>query len=139
MKAFLDTSVLVPLFLAGHEHHSASLKLFPRLERRQSFCATHSLAELFATMIRLPGTHRVSGEHAMLFLAEIRKRLNFVSLDAQQCYLTIERADGDDSAGGTICDALVAGCAFQCQGGHVVYLEGEALPAIRFSGSNQGS
>jgi hypothetical protein len=28
MKAFLDTSVLVPVFYGDHEHHAASMKIF---------------------------------------------------------------------------------------------------------------
>jgi predicted nucleic acid-binding protein len=33
MKAFLDTSVLVPVFYGDHVHHAASLELFTRFPK----------------------------------------------------------------------------------------------------------
>jgi predicted nucleic acid-binding protein len=111
VKAFLDTSVLVPVFLADHEHHAASLDVFLRFTKRQSCCAVHSLAELYATVTRLPGRHRVSAEQAMLFLGEVRNRLTLVALDQEEYYATIEHAAATGVVGGTIYDALVGSCA----------------------------
>jgi predicted nucleic acid-binding protein len=34
MKAFLDTSVLVPVFYGDHVHHAASLDLFTKFPQR---------------------------------------------------------------------------------------------------------
>ena len=45
MKAFLDTSVLVPVFLGDHVHHEASMKLFVSLNKAKGCCGAHSLAE----------------------------------------------------------------------------------------------
>ena len=111
MKAFLDTSVLVPVFLADHEHHSASLDIFLRFNKSQSCCSVHSLAELYATVTRLPGKHRVNGEQALLFLGEVRNRLTLVALDQGEYYAAIEHAAAAGVLGGTIYDVLVASCA----------------------------
>lgn len=108
MKAFFDTSVLVPTFLGDHEHHEASLDAFLRFEKRQACCAAHSLAEVYATLTRLPGKYRVSCEQAMLFLAEIRQGLTIVALDAEEYYATIERASALGVTGGMVYDALLA-------------------------------
>jgi predicted nucleic acid-binding protein len=75
VKAFLDTSVLAPVFYGDHEHHRASLNLFAQLSPSTACCGAHSLAEVFATMTRMPGKHRVSGEQVMLFIGDIRERL----------------------------------------------------------------
>ncbi|HVW10844.1 MAG TPA: PIN domain-containing protein, partial [Bryobacteraceae bacterium] len=64
MRAFLDTSVLVPVFYGEHIHHEASLALFADLDRNSGCCGAHSLAEVYSTMTRMPGQHRISGEQA---------------------------------------------------------------------------
>ena len=115
MKALFDTSVLVPTFLGDHEHHQASLDVFLRFEKRQACCAAHSLAEVYATLTRMPGKYRVSCEQAMLFLAEIRQRLTLVALDGDEYYATIERASALGVMGGTVYDALLARCALKAR------------------------
>jgi predicted nucleic acid-binding protein len=67
LRALFDTSVLVPVFLEDHEHHERSRRAFLDAERRSDCCAAHSLAEVYATMTRLPGRHRLSGEQVLLF------------------------------------------------------------------------
>ena len=115
MKALFDTSVLVPTFLGDHEHHEASLDVFLRFEKRQACCAAHSLAEVYATLTRMPGKYRVSCEQAMLFLAEIRQRLTLVALDEEEYYATIEQASALGVMGGTVYDALLARCALKAR------------------------
>jgi predicted nucleic acid-binding protein len=113
MKALFDTSVIVPTFLGDHEHHKASLNAFVRFEKREACCAAHSLAEVYATLTRLPGAFRVGCEQAMLFLGEIRQRLTLIPLDGVEYYEAIERASTLGIMGGTVYDALVAQCALK--------------------------
>jgi len=115
VKALFDTSVLVPTFLGDHEHHEASLDAFLRFGKRQACCAAHSLAEVYATLTRMPGKYRVSCEQAMLFLAEIRQRLTLVALDEEEYYATIEQASALGVMGGTVYDALLARCALKAR------------------------
>ena len=115
MKALFETSVLVPTFLGDHEHHEASLDVFLRFKKRQVCCAAHSLAEVYATLTRLPGKYRVSCEQTMLFLAEIRQRLTLVALDGDEYYATIEQASALGVMGGTVYDALLARCALKAR------------------------
>jgi predicted nucleic acid-binding protein len=84
MKAFLDTSVLVPVFYGDHVHHQASLALFVQCDQSSGCCGAHSLAEVFSTLTRMPGRHRISGAQAMLFVGNICERLSLVSLDGQE-------------------------------------------------------
>ncbi len=37
----------------------------------------HSLAEVYSTLTRMPGKHRISGEQAMLFIGSIRERAHW--------------------------------------------------------------
>jgi len=115
VKALFDTSVLVPTFLGDHEHHEASLDAFLRFGKRQACCPAHSLAEVYATLTRMPGKYRVSCEQAMLFLAEIRQRLTLVALDEEEYYATIEQASALGVMGGTVYDALLARCALKAR------------------------
>ncbi len=115
MKALLDTSVLVPVFLADHKHHEASVDIFLHFEKRQACCSAHSLAEVYSTLTRLPGKFRISGEQVMLFLAEIRERLTLVTLTEDEYFASIQRAAIQGVLGGTIWDALLASCAVKAK------------------------
>ena len=113
MKAFFDTSVLVPVFYGDHVHHRASLDLFVQFDRESGCCGAHSLAEVYATLTRMPGRHRISGEQAMLFVGSLRERLTVVALDGDE----VARALSDSAAlgivAGAIYDALLASCALK--------------------------
>ena len=106
MKAFLDTSVLVPIFYGDHQHHQASLEVFLRFGKKQACCGVHSLAEVYASLTRMPGQHRISGEQAMLFLSAIRERLTLVALQEAEYWKAIEECAAAGVVGGTIYDAL---------------------------------
>ena len=82
MKWFVDTSVLVPVFIPGHVHHDRSFRLFAQADRRSAACAAHSITEVYATMTRLPGKHRTSGQQALTFLEMIQERFSLIALDA---------------------------------------------------------
>jgi predicted nucleic acid-binding protein len=73
MKALLDTSVLVAAFYEDHEHHTESLELLLRHKKKDACCATHSLAEVYATLTAMPGGKRVSPIEAVLFLGSLRE------------------------------------------------------------------
>jgi len=111
LRSFFDTSVLIPVFLEDHEHHERSLKVFIDADRSRDCCAAHSLAEVYSTMTRLPGRHRLSGEQVLLFLGEIRARLKLVALSGDEYHATIKAAAEAGVASGAIYDALIARCA----------------------------
>jgi predicted nucleic acid-binding protein len=113
--AFLDTSVLVATFYGDHEHHEASADVFLKFGKKQACCGAHSLAEVYSSLTRIPGKHRISGEQAMLFLAIIRDRLTVVTLDDEEYFQAIEEASSVGVVGGTIYDAVLARCALQAR------------------------
>lgn len=115
MKSFFDTSVLIPVFLEDHEHHEASFALFAQAAKDQSSCATHSVAELYAVMTRLPGRHRLRGDQVMLFLQNIRERLTLVGLTPSEYYAALQDAAAAGIVGGTVYDALLVRCALKVE------------------------
>jgi predicted nucleic acid-binding protein len=115
MKAFLDTSVLVPVFYGDHEHHAASLDLFTTFGKKDVCCGAHSLLEVYSSLTRMPGKHRISSDQGMLFIANIRERLTIVSLSADEYWDMLKKFTSIGIVGGTIYDALLAACALKAR------------------------
>jgi len=115
MKAFLDTSVLVATFYARHEHHAPSIDLFLRFDKNDACCAMHSLAEIYSVLTGRGGRDRVSGDEALLFLANVRDRLTTISLDRDEYFGALEASAPLGIAGGGVYDALLAHCALKAE------------------------
>src|SRR6202011_2820601 len=110
MKGFFDTSVLVPVFYGDHVHHQASLALFIQFDKATGCCGAHSLAEVYSTLTRMPGKHRISGEQPMLFIGSIRERLSIIALSGDQHADASQSSAALGMGGGAICDAILAHC-----------------------------
>jgi predicted nucleic acid-binding protein len=115
MKAFLDTSVLVPVFYGDHVHHAASLNLFTKYPQKDVSCGAHSLLEVYSTLTRMPGKHRISSEQGMLFITNIRERMTIVSLNADEYWDMLQKFTSIGIVGGTIYDAFLATCALKAK------------------------
>jgi len=115
VKSFFDTSVLVATFVESHEHHERSFAVFTRADRKTACCAAHSLAELYATLTRLPGTARMSSDQALLVLDSVEERAEIVPLDAREYRQAIQDAANAGIVGGTIYDALIGWCALKAR------------------------
>ena len=115
MKGFFDTSVLVPLFYRDHVHHGPSQELFIQFNQSTGCCGAHSLAEVYATLTRMPGKRRISGEQAMLFIGNIRERLSMVALSSEEYAAALQASAARGIVGGAIYDAMLAHCALKSQ------------------------
>jgi predicted nucleic acid-binding protein len=115
VKAFFDTSALLPVFLESHEHHDASLRAFLKMDKKNGCFGAHSLAEVYSTSTRLPGKHRLSGEQALLFLQDLTDRLTVIALTVDEYYRTVKSAAANGIVGGTIYDFLIAQCALKAE------------------------
>ena len=113
MKSFFDTSVLIAAVLANHEHHDRSLAVFAAADRKTGCCAAHTLAELYATLTRMPGKQRIISDQALLFLDEVEERLELVYLNTCEYRLAINQAAHHGVLGGTVYDALLGQCALK--------------------------
>jgi predicted nucleic acid-binding protein len=111
VKAFFDTSVLIPVFQSYHIHHQASFELFKKFPPRQACCGAHSLAEVYSTLTRMPPPHRFRPEQVMLFLSDIQSQLSLIALEADEYFQAIGDFAALGVTGGAIYDGLLARCA----------------------------
>lgn len=115
MNGFLDSSALVPVFYGDHVHHQTSLALFIRFNKSTGCCGAHSLVEVYSTLTRMPGKHRISSEQAMLFIGSIRERLSIIALNGDEYADALESAAAQGTVGGSIYDAVLAHCAIKAK------------------------
>jgi predicted nucleic acid-binding protein len=113
VKGFFDSSVLVPLFYRDHVHHRPSQEVFIQFNRSTGCCGAHSLAEVYATLTRMPGKRRISGQQAMLFIGNIRERLSIVALNGDEYADALTTSAAWGILGGAIYDAILAHCALK--------------------------
>lgn len=76
MKGFFDTSVLVPVFYGDHVHHRAGMDLFIQFDKCTGSCGAHSLAEVYSTLTRMPGKHRIGSDQARIVRCIRRRNLS---------------------------------------------------------------
>src|SRR5215467_14087423 len=115
MRSFFDTSALVPVFYGDHVHHAASIARFIQCDKASGCCAAHSLVEVYSTLTRMPGRHRISSEQAMLFIDSIRERLSIIALSGDEYAHALETSATRGIVGGAIYDAILAHCAIKAQ------------------------
>jgi predicted nucleic acid-binding protein len=108
-------SVLVPVFYGDHERHDSCVAAFKRYDKKQAACGAHSLAEVYGSLTRMPGRHRISSERALLFVATLRERFTIVALTEEEYFQCIEANAALGVVGGTIYDALLAHCALKAK------------------------
>jgi predicted nucleic acid-binding protein len=106
LKLFFDSSVLVPVFYADHQHHESSARIFLGAGRGD-FCALRTLGEVYATLAGLPVRPRITGADGVAVVKPIRERLSVVSLSEQEYVSTLEAASVT-IVGNTAYDALIA-------------------------------
>ena len=99
----------------GHPDHGPSLVAYLKANPKNGCCAAHSLAEVYATVTRLPGNQRMSADEALLFVDDIRARLTIIALEAPGFHSAIAAAAAAKIVGGTIYDMLLAQCALQAR------------------------
>ena len=115
MKGFFDSSVLVPVFYGDHIHHRASLDLFIQFDTSTGCCGAHSLAEVYSTLTRMPGKHRISGEQALLFVGSLRERLSIIGMSGDEYADALTASATAGVVGGGIYDAMLAHCALKAK------------------------
>ncbi len=111
MKEFFDTSVLVAVFWGDHPRHEASLRIFARATPSSAACASHSLAEVYAVLTRLPVRPPILPEQAWLHIEQIARRLALLTLEPKEFERVLRNAAEHGVTGGSIYDALLLGCA----------------------------
>src|SRR3954447_15261244 len=114
MKVFCDTNVLVAAFVQSHPHHNSARPVIERVKsgRDEGFVGAHSLAEAYAVLTRLPGSHQVAGLVAWQLVTEnVLKDFTVVSLSSKEYIETLTRAAKEGIEGGKTYDALTLAAA----------------------------
>jgi predicted nucleic acid-binding protein len=111
MKVFFDTSVLIAALIEKHEFHAAAAPWLDRVRggEMQAAMATHSFAELYATLTRLPYNPRISPSVAWELIKEnLQGAVEAISLSSDDYLATLIKSSSLGISGGTIYDALIA-------------------------------
>jgi len=114
MKVFLDTSVLVSAVLKQHIFHERSFAVLEGVisQEREGIISSHSLAEMFAVLTKLPLPFCHTPEQALLSIEEnVLKHFKLISLAGSDYAAFLREAVGSGIQGGTIYDALLLKCA----------------------------
>ena len=115
VKALFDTSVLVSAFLVNHPKHQSCIPWLHQVKTRQiqGTIATHTLAETYAVLTRLPISPRISPALAQQLIRENLKEFEVVSLLAEDYQKVIDQLVALNLTGGAIYDALIAQAAMK--------------------------
>jgi predicted nucleic acid-binding protein len=117
MNVFLDTTVLVAASAQHHPHYS---RAFPVLQRvaaghDRGFISTHSIAETFAALTRLPVEPRVQPtEAAQIITDNLLPHFECVPVDQKDYLDAMSTMTKGGWTGAKIYDALLLRCAAKC-------------------------
>jgi predicted nucleic acid-binding protein len=111
VKFFVDTSVMIAAFLDSDPHHAKCRSLLLGLRPEMAACGSHSLAELYSVLTRLPIPLRLLPEQAWLLLEEVHQRVTPVALTPLEQFEELRRIAQIGIRGGPIYDALLLACA----------------------------
>lgn len=119
MPGFLpDTSCIVALVCAWHEHHGRARKeVERRLERgERMIAAAPALVEAYAVLTRLPPPHRLAPNDALTLLeANFLRQTRIVALDARSYRTLLRHAPAAGTVGGGIYDSVIAACGLRAK------------------------
>lgn len=109
MKAVFDTSVLVAAMLTGHPAYAACLPYLKQAQAGQitGIIATHTLAELYAVLPRIPQA-RISPKLAQTLITDNLQAFQKVLLTEADYQAAIDLMVINKLPGGGIYDALIA-------------------------------
>jgi predicted nucleic acid-binding protein len=114
MKYLFDTSVLVAAMMSGHSSYNVCLPLLQKAQARQifGFISTHTLAELYSVLTRIPQT-KITPDLAQELIRDNLQTFELVSLGAEDYTAAIDLMVKNRIPGGGIFDALIAQAALK--------------------------
>lgn len=117
VKALFDTSVLVSAFLVNHPKHQSCTPWLHEVKTRQiqGTIATHTFAETYSVLTRLPISPRISPTIARQLIRENLKEFEVISLVAEDYQRVIDQMVVLNLTGGAIYDALIAQAAIKAK------------------------
>jgi len=118
VNIFFDTTVLVAASVQDHPHHAQALPAVRRAQHQQDkgFISVHSIAEVYATLTRLPVTPRIHPVEAQRILVEdVLPYFEAVLIDLSDYVNALSNIATNGWIGAKIYDALLLSCAAKCK------------------------
>ena len=118
MKILFDTSVLVAALINSHPRHESAIHWLQqvKLGEIEMVIATHTLAELYAVLTRLPLKVRIAPNVARRLINEsVSSNSKQIPLSTKDYEETIRQVSNKGLSGGIIYDALIAKVAFKAK------------------------
>ena len=134
MKTVFDTSVLVAAIVEAHPEHARALPWLQRAKRKEfdGCVASHTLAELYAVLTRLPLRPAISPALAWRLIREnVLTSLEVIPLLGDDYRTVIEQLASLGIGGGATYDALIAQAASKCNADRVITFNGEHFRRVR--------
>lgn len=123
MRVLFDTSTLVAAVVQAHPMHARALPWLGRAQHGDVdlVISSHSLAELYSTLTRLPVQPRINPVQAWRLVSDVSAIARQIVLLSQEDYTsTIQRASQMGLSGGVIYDALIARAAEKAGAEHLL-------------------
>lgn len=126
-KTLFDTSVLISAFVVSHPKHQSCIPWLHQVkaEQVQGAIATHTLAETYSVLTRLPVSPRISPTLARRLIEENLKEFEIAPLVAEDYFRVIDKMVTLNLAGGAIYDALIAQAAIKAKVNQLLTLNPE--------------
>lgn len=117
MKVLFDTSVIVAASLPQHPSHVACLAQLQAAQSGQieGYLSTHSLAEIYSVLTRMPSKPRMSPQDVRLLIEHQLQYLKAVSLEHTDYQVAIAQVSDLNLPGGGVFDALIAQAALKLE------------------------
>jgi predicted nucleic acid-binding protein len=124
VKVLYDTSVLIAALLVEHSNHAVALSrlALARSGEVRGYLSTHSLAELYSVMTRLPPPLRVFPDEAIAMLSDLTDYLEPVPLVATDYQAAMVRMAQLKLVRGGVFDAVIAQSALKVDVDYLVTL-----------------
>lgn len=115
MKVLFDTSVIVAASLPKHPNHSPCFTQLQSAKNNQiqAYISTHTLAEAYSVLTRMPSQPRMSPSDARILLGSYLSYLQAIALEAADYQAAINQMAALNLPGGGIFDALIAQAALK--------------------------
>jgi predicted nucleic acid-binding protein len=117
MKVLFDTSVLVPAFEVSHPRHGVCLSWLQRAQEKEidGYLSTHTFAELYSVLTRLPVRSPISPVLAQRLIDENLHLFVAIPLTVDNYQQAIACMVRLNLPGGGIFDALIAQAALKAE------------------------
>jgi predicted nucleic acid-binding protein len=115
VKVLFDTSVIIAALLPQHPSHTPCFAQLQAAELNQieGYLSTHSLAEVYSVMTRMPSQPRMSPQEAQILIERCLQYLAAVPLETADYRAAIAQMITLNLPGGGIFDALIAQAALK--------------------------